>query len=212
MVFGGMFFPLIALPLYFILRKPVLAAATSASITPVFCSNCGAEIAPTSRFCASCGKPLPKSNWKVRAWVVVGLLYVGAFVALIAIVSHTTDTSGPAQSSSSETTSSQPSHSSGQATSLPSSSSSAVESLSSNWLLAKQANRNRETMEALTDAKQRGDMEALKRILRVRSAEFVQVIDEVNSGSYSVSDKQKMLVPLEQEKDWAAGSLLALSQ
>jgi len=93
-----------------------------------------------------------------------------------------------------------------------SSSSSAVESLSANWLLAKQANRNRETMQELTDAKQRGDMEAFNRILRVRSAELAQVIDEVNSGSYSVSDKQKMLVPLEQEKDWADASVAALSQ
>lgn len=84
-----------------------------------FCSNCGAEIAPTSRFCASCGtkcvveKPMPptKSNWKVWVWVV------GAFVGLIllaAIISHTSGPDSKTQSSSSETASSQHSTSSEQ--------------------------------------------------------------------------------------------------
>jgi hypothetical protein len=51
--------------------------------------------------------------------------------------------------------------------------------------------------------------EAFNRILRVRSAELARAIDEVKTGSYSISDKQKMLVPLEQEKDWVDAAILS---
>ena len=67
-------------------------------------------------------------------------------------------------------------------------------------------------MKALTEANQRGDMGAFRRILNVRSAELARVIDEVNSGSYSVNDKQKLLVPLQQEKDWADNAIVGVSQ
>jgi hypothetical protein len=96
--------------------------------------------------------------------------------------------------------------------STASASSSAVDGLSANWLLAKQSNRQKETMEALTEAKERGEMEAFKRILGLRSAELARIIDEVNTGSYTIRDKQKMLIPLEMERDWADASLTALSQ
>jgi hypothetical protein len=162
---GVLFLLLIALPLYFILRKPLLpqyqsqlpqrqtpsapvfAAATAASIKPMFCLNCGAEIGPTSRFCASCGakcvvtKPMPPTKSNRKVWVSVAGAFIG-LILLTAIIRNTSSTapagqttnpSGPdsrAQSSSSETTSSQPSTSSDQLA-TPASSSSAVESLSS---------------------------------------------------------------------------------
>ncbi len=93
-----------------------------------------------------------------------------------------------------------------------SSSASAVESLSANWLLAKQLDKHKEMLKVLKDANQRGDMEAFRRILVVRSAELAQAIEEVKTGSYSISDKQKLLVPLQEEKDWADNAIIGMSK
>jgi hypothetical protein len=83
-------------------------------------------------------------------------------------------------------------------------------SLSANWLLAKQLDKHKEMLKVLKDANQRGDMEAFRRIVVVRSAELARVINEVNTGSYSISDKQKLLVPLQQEKDWADNAIVGM--
>jgi hypothetical protein len=90
------------------------------------------------------------------------------------------------------------------------SASSAVQGVSASWLLAKQSNKHDDTMKALKEARDSVDMDASKRILRLRSIELAQAIDEVNTGSYSITDKQKMLKVLEQEKDWADSSLASL--
>ena len=66
-------------------------------------------------------------------------------------------------------------------------------------------------MEALTEAKSRGDFKAFVQILRLRSRELAQAIRAVNGGSYSMADKQKILNVLEQEKEWADSSAEALS-
>jgi hypothetical protein len=95
---------------------------------------------------------------------------------------------------------------------LSTSSSSAVQGVSANWLLADQADRHRRTIEALTRARDRGDLTAATRILRSRSSELAQAIGIVKTGGYSVSDKRKMLDVLEQEKDWADSSATALSR
>jgi hypothetical protein len=67
-------------------------------------------------------------------------------------------------------------------------------------------------MDALTDARDRGDINAVIRILRLRSRELAQAIDDVNAGSYSINDKQQMLNTLKEEKDWASDGAAALSQ
>jgi hypothetical protein len=92
------------------------------------------------------------------------------------------------------------------------SSSSAVEGFSANWLLADQEDKHNKTMRALADEHNRGDMDALKMILRLRSIELAQAIDKVTTGSYSISDKQKMLKVLEMEKDWADEGAVSMEQ
>jgi hypothetical protein len=99
-----------------------------------------------------------------------------------------------------------------QSTPDPPPSSSTVKGFSANWLLAVQLEKHQKTIRALTDAKNSWDMDAFKRILRLRSRELAAVIDEVSTGAYSISDKQKMLEPLEKEKDWADSSLAAFAQ
>lgn len=94
---------------------------------------------------------------------------------------------------------------------LPSTSS-AVQGFAANRLLADQLEKHQKTMEALTDARDRGDIDAVIRILRLRSRELAQAIDKVNTGSYSINDKQQMLNVLKQEKDWASDGAAALSQ
>jgi hypothetical protein len=93
-----------------------------------------------------------------------------------------------------------------------SSTTSGVKGISANWLLAKQLNRHKEVEQLFRASSEKTDVEACKRILVVRSAELAQIIDEVLNGSYSIDDKQKMLVPLQQEKDWADKSIELLSQ
>jgi hypothetical protein len=90
-----------------------------------------------------------------------------------------------------------------------STSSKGVEGLAADMLLAEQYKKHKETVRALADTK---SLAAFDLILRLRSAELAQVIEKVNTGSYSISDKQKMLVPLEQEKDWADSSITSLSR
>jgi len=137
---------------------------------------------------------------KIVFWVFafLGVLYIVAAIVSNSPTSTNSETKPAILSSSSSISSS--------------SSASAVESLSANWLLAKQLDKHKETLKALTEANQRGDMGAFRRILNVRSAELARVIDEVNSGSYSVNDKQKLLVPLQQEKDWADNAIVGMSQ
>lgn len=89
---------------------------------------------------------------------------------------------------------------------------SGVEGISANWLLAKQLNRNKEVLKIFSEARKKEDVEACRRILVVRSAELARVIDEINTGSYSISDKQKMLIPLQQEKGWADAGIIAISK
>src|SRR5579864_2236048 len=66
----------------------------------MLCSNCRAEIAPTSRFCASCGAKcavtMPMSPTKSKVWVWL----VGAFIGLIlltAIIRNTSSTAPAAE-------------------------------------------------------------------------------------------------------------------
>jgi hypothetical protein len=95
--------------------------------------------------------------------------------------------------------------------STPSRSGSKVESLSANWVLAQQLNKHKETLEALEQAKKRRDNASFIRILKLRTLELSKAIDEVSNGSYSISDKQKIVNVLEQERAWAVGSAAALS-
>jgi hypothetical protein len=88
----------------------------------------------------------------------------------------------------------------------------AVQSLSANRLLAEQLNKHKDTVRELTTAKDTGDMAAFVRILSVRSRELADVIDKVQRGSYSTSDKTKMLRVLEQEREWADSSIAAFSR
>jgi predicted nucleic acid-binding Zn ribbon protein len=92
------------------------------------------------------------------------------------------------------------------------STSSAVQGFAANELLADQLEKHQRTMDALTDARDRGDINAVIRILRLRSRELAQAIDDVNAGSYSINDKQQMLNTLKEEKDWASDGAAALSQ
>jgi len=77
-------------------------------------------------------------------------------------------------------------------------------------LLATQLEKHQEVLRALTAAKNSGDMHAFTQILQLRSTELAEAINQVRGGSYSLSDKQKMLDPLEQEKNWADSSIAAL--
>jgi hypothetical protein len=93
-----------------------------------------------------------------------------------------------------------------------SASSSAVEGLTANWLLAQESEKHRRTVEALSDAKGRGDFKAFAQILQLRSRELAQAIETVKRGSYSITNKRKVLNVLEQEKEWADSGAEALSQ
>jgi hypothetical protein len=79
-------------------------------------------------------------------------------------------------------------------------------------LLAQQSAKHQKTVEALTDAKNRGDFKRFVQILRLRSQELAKAIETVNGGSYSPTDKVKVVNVLEQEKEWADSSAIALSQ
>lgn len=122
---------------------------------------------------------------------------------------HTSSSSQDSQNSSGTETGAA---SSSKQPAYPPASSSGVQGLSANWLLAKQSNKHEETMKSLAGARESGDVEAFKRILMVRSAELAQAIEEVKTGSYSIQDKEKMLVPLQQEKDWADASIITISK
>jgi hypothetical protein len=91
-------------------------------------------------------------------------------------------------------------------------SSSKVEGFSANALLVEQGDKHEETMRALADAQKRGDMDSFRRILRLRSIELDKALADVSTGSYSISDKNKIANILQQEKDWVEASLVTMAQ
>jgi hypothetical protein len=88
----------------------------------------------------------------------------------------------------------------------------AVQGISAEWFLAKQSNKHQDTVKALEEARDSGNMTAFSQVLLIRSAELAKAIDDVTTGSYSIADKQKMLKPLQDEKDWADSSYAGLQQ
>jgi hypothetical protein len=95
--------------------------------------------------------------------------------------------------------------------------SSTIQGFSANMFFAEQSAKNDAAMKALTEIRDRGkasgntDVEASIRILRLRSVEVTQAINEVNTGAYSITDKEKMLKVLEMEQAWADASIIALA-
>jgi hypothetical protein len=75
--------------------------------------------------------------------------------------------------------------------------------------LAQELENHRRVLRELDEAKTRGDLSIFFDILRVRSRELDNAIERVHSGSFSATDKIKMLEVLGQEKAWAYSSLAA---
>ena len=78
--------------------------------------------------------------------------------------------------------------------------------------LAEQLNRNRETIRALERARDSGDRAAGIRVLKVRIGELESAIRKVESGSFSASDKARVLKPLQEELTWAVSSAAAMER
>lgn len=93
----------------------------------------------------------------------------------------------------------------------PSASSDTVKGFGANWLLGTQANRNKDVTSEIRRLGARNDFEGIVAVLRTRSRELEQVINEVElDPSYSVSDKRRILQVLNQEHDWALSSYIGL--
>jgi hypothetical protein len=206
----------------------------------MFCTACGQRMLDNSPFCSRCGKSLSQQytdttksstasqqpfvgqeglfagratfqflKAEPRLWFALAIL----LLLFVGVIAFNSSRQGPAaEKSSAEREKVPEAVSNPQSAADLSSTSPEVQGFAANELLGDQLEKHQKTMEALTDARDRGDVDALIRILRLRSTELAQAIDEVNAGSYSISDKQRMLDILEQEEGWASGGAAALSQ
>jgi zinc-ribbon domain len=204
----------------------------------MFCTACGHRIPDDSPFCSRCGGSLSRqysdttniSTASQQAFVgQVGFVAgratlqflkagpVSALAIVLIIFAGIIAFNSGRQQTAAERSSAEKREAPDAVSNLQSaddlpSTSSEVQGFAANQLLADQLEKHQKTMDALTDARGRGDVDAVIRILRLRSRELAQAIDEVNTGSYSINDKQRVLNLLEQEKGWASDGAAALSQ
>ncbi len=175
---------------------------------PKFCESCGYQFASDVKANIAPSGPPART---VKALILTALSIIGLLVAF-GIFGGGQPENVQSGSPAPKTAVAADSGMSAQPGPAPQSdSSSAVQGWSANRLLAQQDEKHRETIEAMQGAKSRGDYDGVIRILRIRSAELTAAIENVNTGSYSIDDKQKMLKVLEQEQAWADASAAFLA-